>query len=205
MPGRISAHSARLAIGAIGAGGLALDLATKMLAVELLDPVNPVRLLGGLVTLRLIRNPGAAFSMGEGVTPLFSVLAVIAIAVVVGWLAPRVRVRSWAVATGLLVAGITGNLVDRVFRAPGFLHGHVVDFIQLPYFAIFNVADMCLTAAAGLIIVLSLGDRASYDGTVRHGSAACASEAPGAAGGPATGGPEPSPVPAGTDDQEDAR
>ncbi len=164
----VPARAARLLAAAVGAAGLGLDLVTKVLAVTYLDPARPVPLLGGLVTLRLIRNPGAAFSMGENVTWLFSLLAVVALAVVLGWLAPRVRVRSWAVVTGLLVAGICGNFVDRVFREPGFLRGHVVDFIQLPYFAIFNVADICLTVAAGLIIVLSLGNRPSYDGTVQQ-------------------------------------
>lgn len=161
------ARAARLLIGVVGLVGLMLDLATKAAAVTYLDPARPVSLVSGLVTLRLVRNPGAAFSLGENLTWAFSLLAVVALALVLGWLTPRVRIRSWAVITGLLVAGIGGNLIDRMFRAPGFFHGHVVDFIQLPYFAIFNVADICLTTAAGWIILLSLGNRASYDGTVR--------------------------------------
>ena len=54
------------------------------------------------------------------------------------------------------MAGISGNLHDRLFRAPGPLLGHVVDFIQLPHFAIFNVADICITSAAVLVVLLSL-------------------------------------------------
>ena len=67
-------------------------------------------------------------------------------------LIPRVRHVGWAVAEGFLLAGVTGNLADRLFREPGPFHGHVVDFIQLPSFAIFNVADMFITAAAVLIV-----------------------------------------------------
>jgi len=68
------------------------------------------------------------------------------------------------VALGLLCAGVTGNLMDRLFRSPAVLRGHVVDFIQLPYFAIFNVADMCITASAVLIIVLSVIKGVGIDG-----------------------------------------
>lgn len=151
----------------IAVAGLALDVVTKMLAVAFLDPQHPTRILGGLVRLQLIRNPGAAFSLGESATVLFALLAVAALAGVSIWMAPKVAVRSWAIATGLLLAGIAGNLVDRLFRAPGVLRGHVVDFIQIPYFgAIFNVADMCLTFAAGTILVISLTSGTSLTGDV---------------------------------------
>ena len=63
-----------------------------------------------------------------------------------------------------LLAGITGNLADRLFREPGPFRGHVVDFIQLPYFAIFNVADMFITAAAVLVIWLSMITQVSLGG-----------------------------------------
>ena len=126
------------------------------MAVAWLDPTNPPRILGGLIVFQLIRNPGAAFSMGESATVLFSVLAIVMLVFVVVWLAPKVTGRAWAVATGLGIAGITGNLTDRLFRPPSVMHGHVVDFIQLPYFAIVNVADICLTSAAATIVILSL-------------------------------------------------
>jgi len=126
------------------------------MAVAWLDPMNPPKILGGLVTFQLIRNPGAAFSMGENATVLFAILAVVMLVVVLVGLAPRVTTRAWAVATGLGLAGIAGNLTDRLVRPPGVLHGHVVDFIQLPYFAIVNVADICLTSAAVIIVILSM-------------------------------------------------
>ena len=145
--------------------GLALDILTKTLAVASLDPENPTRVLGGLITFRLIRNPGAAFSLGENATVFFALLAVAALVVVGVWMVPKVAVRSWAIATGLLLAGIAGNLVDRLFRSPGVFRGHVVDFIQIPFFgAIFNVADMCLTFAAATILVISLFSGTSMSG-----------------------------------------
>jgi signal peptidase II len=109
-----------------------------------------------LLTLRLIRNPGAAFSMGEQFTVVLTCIAIAALIGVSGWLLPKVRHVGWAVATGCLLAGIVGNLIDRLFREPSPFHGHVIDFLQLPNFAIFNVADMFITAAAVLVIWLSL-------------------------------------------------
>ena len=146
----------RVVFALVGACGLLLDQLTKLLAVRNLDPLDPPVLLGGLVTLRLIRNPGAAFSLGENFTIVFALLAAAVLTFILVRLAPRINHPGWAVALGLLVAGVAGNLMDRIFREPGFLHGHVVDFIQLPHFAIFNVADMCITSAAVLIMVLAV-------------------------------------------------
>lgn len=136
--------------------GYALDLASKLAAVAWLDPQNPPVLLGGLLTLQLVRNPGAAFSMGSNLTVALSIFAIVAFIAVVAFGVPRVQTKWQAVAAGLLLAGIAGNLTDRLFRAPGPLRGHVVDMFQVPHFAIFNVADICITVAAGLIILLSL-------------------------------------------------
>jgi signal peptidase II len=136
--------------------GLVLDVVTKIIAVDRLEPLVPVRLLGGLLTLRLIRNPGAAFSSGEGITFVFALAAAAVLVFVLVRLAPRLGHPAWAVALGLLSAGVAGNLVDRLFRKPGVLRGHVVDFLQLPHWPIFNVADMCITSAAVLIMVLAV-------------------------------------------------
>jgi signal peptidase II len=136
--------------------GLATDVITKVVVVDRLDPESPVRLLGGLLTLRLIRNPGAAFSQGQHLTYLFALAGICVLLFVILRLVPRLGHSGWSVALGLLCAGVAGNLTDRLFRRPGVLRGHVVDFIQLPHFAIFNVADMCITSAAVLIMVLSV-------------------------------------------------
>lgn len=149
---------------AVAVGGLTLDVVTKIIAVALLDPQRPVALLNGLLTLRLIRNPGAAFSLGEQFTYVFALLAAVVVVVVVVRFAPRIGHPAWAVALGLLVAGVSGNLADRIFRSPAPLRGHVVDFLQLPYWPIFNVADMCITGAAVLIMVLAIVKGIGLDG-----------------------------------------
>ena len=153
-----------LAIG-IGVIGFGVDLIVKNLAIANLDPQKPIPLLGGLVTLRLIRNPGAAFSMGEDFTVVLTIVAIAALVAVLGWVVPRIRHIGWSVTIGFLLAGIVGNLTDRLFREPGPFRGHVVDFIQLPNFAIFNVADMFITAAAVLGIWLSMITQVSFNGT----------------------------------------
>lgn len=144
--------------------GFVTDVATKSLAVAKLDPNNPPELLGGLLTLRLIRNPGAAFSLAENFTIVLAILAASVLVFVVFRLAPRIGHPGWAVALGLLTAGVAGNLSDRIFRPPSPMRGHVVDFFQLPNFAIFNVADICVTSAAGLILILAVFKNVGIDG-----------------------------------------
>ena len=144
--------------------GLALDVVTKVLAVSQLQPGQPVRLVGGVLTLRLIRNSGAAFSQGERFTTIFAVAAVLVLGYVAIRLVPRLGHGGWAVALGLLTAGVGGNLADRLFRSPGVLRGHVVDFLQLPHWPIFNVADMCITAAAVMVVVLAVIKNVGLDG-----------------------------------------
>jgi signal peptidase II len=149
----------------IGVVGFVLDLVVKSAVIANLDPQHPISLLGGLVTLQLIRNPGAAFSMGEDFTVLLTIIAIAALVAVLALVVPRIRHVGWAVTIGCLLAGIAGNLTDRLFRDPGPFRGHVVDFIQLPNFAIFNVADMFITAAAVIGIWLSMITQVSFNGT----------------------------------------
>ena len=134
---------------------LLADLVSKHLAVRELSGRAPVPVVGDLLKLQLVRNPGAAFSAGESLTPLISVVAMVATAVVVFYVL-RVRHRGWALALGLLLAGVAGNLVDRIFRAPGPFRGEVVDFFALPNWPVFNVADISIDAAAVLFVVLLL-------------------------------------------------
>lgn len=130
----------------------AVDQLTKWLAVEHLTGEPDKPLVGELLQLHLTRNSGAAFSTLTGHTELFSGLAIVAVLVVL-WLSRRIRSVLWAVAFGVLLAGILGNLTDRILRSPGPLRGHVVDFLMLPNWPIFNVADICINVAAGLILV----------------------------------------------------
>jgi signal peptidase II len=131
-----------------------VDLGTKALVVHRLTGHAPVEVLGPLLRLNLARNPGAAFSSGTGLTVWISLFAIAALVAVLV-LGARARSTGWVWAMGLLTAGIAGNLTDRLFRDPGPLRGHVVDFLELPHWPIFNVADICINVAALLIVVLS--------------------------------------------------
>lgn len=148
---------------------LGLDLATKILAVALLEGQPPVRVLGGAVYLQLLRNPGAAFSMATGMTWVLAVIAIIVIGAIC-WIAPKLRSTGWAIGLALVLAGALGNLIDRIFRAPGVLQGHVIDFISVfapngEVWPVFNVADSAIVCGGILIVVLTLFGR-EYDGTV---------------------------------------
>jgi signal peptidase II len=134
---------------------LALDIVTKVLAVKLLPPGQPVSIIGDTVTWTLVRNSGAAFSMATGYT---WVLTLIATGVVVGifWMGRRLVSRWWAVGLGMILGGAMGNLVDRFFRAPGPLRGHVVDFLSVGWWPVFNVADPSVVGGAILLVVLSV-------------------------------------------------
>ncbi len=135
--------------------GLAGDQLSKLAAVTYLSPGTSIELIEGHLLLTLIRNPGAAFGMGGSFTVVFSVFAVVALLAALVYALPRIRRPAHAVALGLLVAGIAGNLWDRIFLEPGPLRGHVIDFFNVPWFAIFNIADICITVAAVLIVWFS--------------------------------------------------
>jgi signal peptidase II len=146
---------------------LTLDVIVKIIVVATLSGHEPVRVLGGLVYLQLIRNPGAAFSMATGMTWVLSVIA-IAVVVAIVWILPRLRSIGWAVGLGLVLAGALGNLSDRIFRAPGPLRGHVIDFVSVfapnaEKFPVFNVADSAITVGGVLIVLMALLGR-DYDG-----------------------------------------
>jgi signal peptidase II len=148
--GRALGLFATVAVAAYG-----LDLGTKVLAVAELEDRAPVQVVGELLQLTLVRNPGAAFSTGTSYTLVLSLIAVAA-AVVVLYVARTLSDRLWAIGLGCLLGGVLGNLTDRLFRAPGPLRGHVIDWIQLPNWPVFNVADMCIDAAAVVIVVQAL-------------------------------------------------
>jgi len=144
----------RLLFAAVALAAYAVDQVTKALAVAHLSPGEPRALIGSLLRLDLARNPGAAFSTGTGHTVFFTVLAIVAL-VVTTWFALRAGTRLWSVALGVLAAGIGGNLTDRILRAPQGFRGHVVDFLELPHWPIFNAADICINVAALLILLLA--------------------------------------------------
>jgi signal peptidase II len=145
---------------ALAAAVLAVDQATKLTVVATIAPREDIRVLGGLVYLTQWRNVGAAFSLAEGATLLFSLVAVV-VAVVIVRTARRLYSTGWAVTLGLVLGGALGNLLDRIFRDPGFLRGGVVDFISVfapdaRVFPIFNVADSAIVCGGILGALMAL-------------------------------------------------
>jgi len=138
--------------GLVAATAYAVDVVSKIIAVDRLTGRPDVEIVGNLLVLHLVRNPGAAFSTGTRYTEVFTCLAIAAIVVIL-FLARRIGSLGWAVALGLLLAGVAGNLTDRLVREPGPLRGHVIDFFMLPHWPVFNVADMLIDAAAILILI----------------------------------------------------
>ncbi|SHK85226.1 signal peptidase II [Pseudonocardia thermophila] len=150
-------------LSVIAAVVLALDVVTKVIAVAQLEHRPPVELLGGLVYLQLIRNPGAAFSLATGYTWVLTVVAIIVVVVIVR-VARRLRSVGWAVALGLVLGGALGNLGDRLFRSPGPLQGHVVDMVSVfapdgRVWPVFNAADSAIVCGGILLVLLALTGR----------------------------------------------
>lgn len=133
---------------------LAFDVVSKLLVVAELSDHEPIRLLGGLLTLRLTRNAGAAFGIAEGATLLFTAVAAVVVGVIAR-AARRLRSTGWAVSLGLILGGALGNLSDRMLRHPGPLRGWVVDWIELPHWPVFNLADTAIVSGALLAALLS--------------------------------------------------
>ncbi|RYB95579.1 signal peptidase II [Nocardioides oleivorans] len=142
---------ARLVFAAVALVAYAADLGTKQWALSALTD-GDVPLIGDWFTLHLTFNPGAAFSTGTGFTIVFTCLAMVAVVVVL-WLSRRLGSTGWALGLGVLLGGVSGNLTDRIFREPEPFHGHVVDFLMLPSWPVFNIADVCINIAAGVIIL----------------------------------------------------
>ncbi len=141
----------RLVLG-LAAGVVVVDQLTKTWALSALAD-GPVHLVGTL-RLALTHNTAGAFGLGGGLVPLLALgaLAVVVYLVISGAAASRLPV---AIAMGLLLGGAVGNLADRVFRDPGFLRGAVVDFVDLQFWPVFNVADMGITVGCVMLLLWS--------------------------------------------------
>ncbi|HEU5474498.1 MAG TPA: signal peptidase II [Actinophytocola sp.] len=169
-------------LAVVAAVVLAADVLTKIAVVASLEGEAPVRLLGGAVYLQLVRNPGAAFSMATGMTWVLSLIA-LSVVVAIIWMAPKLRSIGWAIGLGLVLAGALGNLSDRIFRSPGPMRGHVVDFVSVfapngDFFPVFNVADSAIVCGGALIVLLALLGK-DYDGrSTKEKAKAGSSEAP---------------------------
>ncbi|WP_354644889.1 signal peptidase II [Kitasatospora camelliae] len=143
-----------------------IDLASKLLVVARLEGRSPIRVIGDVMTFQVIRNPGAAFGMGQAMTVVFTAIAA-AVIVVIWRIARKLYSLPWAIALGLLLGGALGNLTDRLFRSPGVFRGHVVDFISVQHFAVFNLADSAIVCGGILVVLLSFRG-SNPDGSTHH-------------------------------------
>ena len=130
-----------------------IDYSTKVWALNNISQVEPIKIIGSILQLRLVFNPGAAFSFGTSFTVIFTILALLAVAVI-AYYAVKIADRWWSVVLGVALGGVLGNLTDRIFREPSIFNGHVIDWIELPRFPVFNVADMAIVGAALLSVLL---------------------------------------------------
>lgn len=131
-----------------------LDLATKVWATNVLEGKSSRSIIGDFLRLEFARNSGAAFSSFTGLTIFLTLLAIGALVAII-WYVPKISHSLWALGFGFLTGGICGNLADRLFRAPGFMEGSVVDWISLPNWPLFNVADSFIVVSVALMIFLS--------------------------------------------------
>ena len=142
---------------------VAVDQIAKVLAVANLEDSRPIELIGDTVRLVLLRNPGAAFSMGTEFTVVLSIVATVVVAGLL-WFSRRVHSRWWAWDLGLILGGAAGNLVDRYFRAPGILQGHVVDYMAVGWWPVFNVADASLVTGV-IVVAVAVFRNVDFDGS----------------------------------------
>jgi signal peptidase II len=169
-PGRPAGQRRRVLLLCATAGGvLTLDIISKLLVVVHLAGREPVDLIPGVLDLQLTRNAGAAFSVAGGATVLFTLVAV-AVVVVIARTARQLRSTGWVLVFGLVLGGALGNLVDRLFRSPGPLRGHVVDWIHLHHWPVFNLADSAIVVGAVLAVLMSLRG-VGIDGSRHQGRA----------------------------------
>jgi signal peptidase II len=163
-PGHRTGRPRVILLLVIAAVVLATDIISKVIVVATLTSKSDVRLIGSFLELTETRNPGAAFSIGgPSTTVIFTAIAV-GVVVLILRTSRQIQSTGWAVALGLLLGGATGNLVDRIFRYPGPFRGFVVDWVALPHWPVFNVADSCIVCGGILTVLLSMrGTR--LDGT----------------------------------------
>lgn len=130
------------------------DLWSKETVLATMQEGERIPVIEPLLTWHFIRNPGAAFSIGTEYTWIFTIIQTVGLLIVLYLIVFRARTMPWLITLGTLGGGIAGNLTDRLFREPGFGVGHVIDFIALPNFAIFNLADSCIVVSIVVIVFL---------------------------------------------------
>ena len=144
-----------------------IDLGTKVWAEKVLSARANIEILGSFLQLTFIRNSGAAFSIGTGKTIIFTIFA-LAVLIFILRFASQITSLGWATVCGLVLGGILGNLTDRIFREPSFLQGHVIDWIQLPNWPVFNIADSAIVIAAAIAFILTIRNVAPITPSSTH-------------------------------------
>lgn len=139
------------------------DLATKTWIVHAYGDGHVTTVIPGVLDIEEGRNAGAAFGIATGSTIIFTVIA-LAVAIAIVRIAARLRSRSWAIALGLLLGGAVGNLGDRIFRSPAVFRGHVVDWIYLHHWPVFNIADSGVVIG-GILAALLVVQGIRFDGS----------------------------------------
>lgn len=137
---------------AVASGVVALDQITKHWAVSSLNDGRVIDVLGSL-RFNLSFNRGMAFSQGTGIGPIIGVLGMLVVVYLL--IGMRRASVSGAVFVGLVAGGAAGNIVDRLFRGEAWLHGAVVDFIDLQWWPVFNIADAAICIGGALLVFTS--------------------------------------------------
>jgi len=163
-----------IAVIVIALGVVALDQGTKLWALSTMSVGQRTPIIPDVLEWVLAKNSGAAFSLLSGATWVFTIIST-AVVVLILFSLRRVQSPVWAIVVGLVLGGASGNLIDRLFREPGFGLGHVIDFIYTPWIvpAIYNVADMGVVIGMFLFLLLTIlgvqadGKRARPDKKVK--------------------------------------
>ncbi len=134
---------------------IAIDQITKHLVVSELSDGSVVTLIDGVLTFRLVHNPGGAFGIGQDFPGLFLAASLITLVIVL-FLARKIEEQSWALPLGLVLGGGIGNLVDRIIRDTG---GRVIDFIDFQVWPLFNVADSAIVVGVIVLFIISFRAR----------------------------------------------
>ena len=153
---RLSRRTVLWTIAAIGAVIAVIDQITKNWAVDSLPLLEPQPFIGEILQLTLLYNSGAAWGMGSEITPVVTCLQLVIVAGVILFAVKAVRSPWYTAALGLIMGGALGNIHDRLLREPGPFRGAVVDFLELPNWPVFNIADMAVVGGATMIVALGV-------------------------------------------------
>ena len=146
---------ARRLFNIIATATFASDLITKNWAESTLQFREPIRVLGDLLKFTYATNPGAAFNFATNATFVLTSLKLCVAAFIIYYMTKAVDVR-WAIGLAFLFGGVVGNLFDRATREPGNWQGEVVDWIQVPHWPVFNIADSAIVCAGIFMTILAM-------------------------------------------------